>query len=123
VADVFAARTLLPAAFGGGAPAVDGQLDSCRHRWNQFGLEALIRAQADRAQTIVRYRLTVSGHADPDAIHAAFRGDLDAALGRLARPPAVPETWDLEAMARAAAAPVDPAPAPLVYDDDIGAAW
>jgi hypothetical protein len=127
VADVFAARTRLPEASGGGAAAIDGQLDSCRNRWNQFGLEARIRAQSDGAQTIVHYRLTVSGHADADAVHAAFRGDLEAALSRAAAPP---EAWDFEAMARAAEAmaraaaeAADPAPVPFVYDDDTGWVW
>jgi hypothetical protein len=122
---VFAARTSLPAEWGVDADAVDRSLDSCRRRWNQFGVEARVRPATDAGATVVRYRLTVTAHADPAAVHAAFRGDLDEALGRLAPgAPGPPEAWSLEELARAAAtAAIGPAAAALVYQDDAGGDW
>ena len=100
-----AARARLPAAWGAAAAAVDRRLDSVRHRWNQFGLQAVVEVAADAGGIAVAYRLSVAGRpdAEADAVHAAFRADLDAVLAALSAPE--PATWDLEAMARAQAEP------------------
>ncbi len=115
----FAARTRLPAEWRAAAATVDAELESCRRRWNQYGVETVIEVGGDRHGVTVRYRLVVSRHPDPSAVHAAFRGDLDAALRPPTRAPP-PDDWDLEAMARfAAAAPAEPPALELVYEPDV----
>jgi hypothetical protein len=125
-AAVFSARTTEAgsAAESELAPAaVDGDLDGLRARWNQFGVATLIRVEPAQGHGVsVRYRLTVDGHPDPQAVHEAFRGDLDAALARAAAPP-TPVSWDLAAMGQADAAPA-PVPAPArVYVVDADYDW
>ncbi len=125
-AEVFTARTHLDPGTGE-APAVNAQLDGLRARWNQFGVATLIAAQDARPSgVVVRYRLAVDRHPDPQAVHAAFRGDLDQALARLAAPPA-PISWDLAAMARAVAAVDDDADSEArpsyAYVDDADYDW
>ncbi|HEU0318303.1 MAG TPA: hypothetical protein VFR49_13290 [Solirubrobacteraceae bacterium] len=116
----FAARTRLPAEWPATAAAVDAGLESCRRRWNQYGVETVIEVAGDRHGVTVRYRLVVSGHPDPSAVHAAFRGDLDDALRPPTRAAAPPDDWDLEAMARLCAAAAAGPPAPeLVYEPDV----
>jgi hypothetical protein len=114
----FAARTRLPAEWLLDAATVDAQLDSCRRRWNQFGVETVIEVADDAHGVAVRYRLIVSEHPDPPAVHAAFRGDLGDTLGPPSRTAPPPDDWDLEAMARAAAAAVEPPTRELVYVDE-----
>ncbi|MCA1682412.1 MAG: hypothetical protein LC685_00155 [Actinobacteria bacterium] len=118
---VMSARTRV--ADAPGAKAAVRAVESVVRRWNQFGIEALVGAgvEADGA-VVVRYRLTVSGHADPVDVHRAFRGDLDAALHALSIPPP-PVDWDLAALARAAAAQAETTPAELMYEDDAGHDW
>ncbi|MDQ1422494.1 MAG: hypothetical protein QOJ52_4456 [Acidimicrobiaceae bacterium] len=122
-AEVFSARTHLASELGD-ARGVDARLDGLRTRWNQFGVATLIRAQdAQPRGVLVRYRLTVDGHRDPQAVHTAFRGDLDRALARPAAPPA-PVSWDLAAMAQAATEADDTTVAPVcVYIEDGGYDW
>lgn len=100
----FAARARLPAVRD--AAAVDDRLDSVRHRWNQFGLQAHVEVAADAAGIAVGYRLIVAGRPQADEVHAAFRADLDSVLEALSAPE--PATWDLEAMAAAQAEPTVP---------------
>ncbi len=114
----FAARTRLPAEWLLDAAAVDARVDSCRRRWNQFGVETVIEVTDDPDGVVVRYRLIVSGHPDPSAVHAAFRDDLGDALRPAGRAGPPPEDWDLEAMARAAARAAEPPTLELVYVDE-----
>lgn len=103
-ATAFAARTRLPATCVAGV--VEERLESVRHRWNQFGLEAQVDVAGGEDGILVSYRLTVAGRPDAAVVHAAFRDDLDGVLAALTAP--APATWDLAAMARAA---VEAAPA------------
>ncbi len=113
----FAARTLLSAEGPDDAARVDARLESCRRRWNQYGVETEIEVAGDRRGVCVGYRLIVSGHPDPPAVHAAFRGDLSDALRPSPGAELPPGDWDLEAMARAAdGAPAGP-PAPEFIDE------
>lgn len=115
---VFRARTRLPPEWGLEAAAVEEHLESLRRRWNQFGFEALIRASTAPGGITLRYRLTCPGLPDAQAVHAAFRDDLDRGLRGLATPP--PVSWNLEELARQPA----PSPAELTYEpDDTGGDW
>ena len=118
----FSARTDLSSELA--TQSLDGDLDGLRVRWNQFGVATLIRVEAAPRGITVRYRLIVDGHPDPEAVHAAFQGDLDAVLAQAAAPP-IPVSWDLAAMAQAAAetgAASAPAPA-RAYVEDAGYDW
>jgi hypothetical protein len=112
---VFRARTRLGAECRLGASAVEDQLASLRRRWSQFGLEALIRASGEAGGVTIHYRLTCSGHPDVDAVHTAFREDLDQALRGLAIAP--PVSWDLDELARSDRRAAASAPA-LTYEPD-----
>jgi hypothetical protein len=114
----FAARTRLPAEWLLDAATVDARLDACRRRWNQFGVETVIEVADDPDGVAVRYRLLVSEHPDPPAVHEAFRGDLGDALRPPSRAALPPDDWDLEALARAAAEAAVPQGLELVYVDE-----
>ena len=127
---VFAARTRVSldpatgeaASAATAAAAVDEQVESLRHRWNQHGIEALISTADDRDRVVVlRYRLSVgAGHAEPNVVHQAFREDLNRVLAGLTDRAPPPDAWDLASLAAAAENPANQPPATRDYEADTG---
>jgi hypothetical protein len=97
----------------------DAGLESLRRRWNQFGIEAKVAVRRESETVVIHYRLSVSGHPDAEAVHAAFREDLRQAAGALLTRAAPPPSWSLEELGRVVSAP----PPELTYEPDTGFAW
>ncbi|MEA2300900.1 MAG: hypothetical protein QOE44_1435 [Solirubrobacteraceae bacterium] len=120
---MYVGRARLPPGpgFGSRVPeaVADAGLESVRRRWNQFGIEAKVAVGAEPESTVIHYRLSISGHPDAEAVHAAFRDDLRQAAGAILTRAAPPPSWSLEDLGC-----VDSPPPPeLTYESDTGFDW